>query len=306
MKINELKDNILNNKVHDVGFLIFQYQDSDFTPLSYVSEIVKSKDAAIVLVDSLSNINNTYNDFCCEENIIYILKTEVFKDVCNYKLLKNTIVICKTISKEILATASDYIVAFPKLESWQVIDYEKQLCQGLSNDILEWLYNVTNKDIYRINNELNKISIFNVNDQPAIFNELNKANNYNDLSTETIFSYLNAICKKDRVGVYRVLLDGRAVDLEATGLVTMLIRDFKNIIKIQFDGNATAEKLNISSKVFAALKYNCINKYSNKNLLEIFKFITDFDYNLKSGNLQFQDNRYMLDYITNKILSYGG
>jgi hypothetical protein len=65
----------------------------------------------------------------------------------------------------------------------------------------------------------------------------------------------------------------------------------------------------MTPKQFAAIKYNC-GKYTDKQLIDIFTFITDLDRRLKAGELQFingtrENNAKFVEYITLNILNIG-
>ena len=62
-------------------------------------------------------------------------------------------------------------------------------------------------------------------------------------------------------------------------------------------------------KQFAAVKYS-VGKYTNSQLIKMFKFLTSLDLKLKSGNLQFNNNSrdnndILVDYVTVNILRLG-
>ena len=299
MNIIELKNQINNNTLDD-SFLILKYTDTDFNINEYINKIAENKSLETRLVNSLKDISqDSFGDL---DNYLNILRLDKFDENAEFDKLDNTIVVCKTIDKVLAKKAEPYVIEFPKLEKWQVIAYMQMICPGLDENILDWLYTVTKGDVYRITNELNKIKLFNEKDRPKVFNDLNTENNYNDLTVETIFNYLTALTKKDCTTVHKILLEGSAVDLEGTGLVTLLIRNLKNMIQVQMTPNATAQSLGMNPKVFNAIKYN--KKFTDVELINLFEFVTSIDYKLKSGNLPFDPNsRQLLDFVTNRVLS---
>ena len=74
-----------------------------------------------------------------------------------------------------------------------------------------------------------------------------------------------------------------------------------NLIRVQMDPKATAASLKMSYKQFMAIKYNC-NKYSCKEVVDLYRFITGIDYRLKSGQLDMDDGTFV-DYIVCRFLS---
>ena len=57
----------------------------------------------------------------------------------------------------------------------------------------------------------------------------------------------------------------------------------------------------MSEKQFNFLRYNQCNKYSNEQLFNIYNFLTDIDYRLKSGLLDMSNNQ-LNYYIISKII----
>ena len=82
-----------------------------------------------------------------------------------------------------------------------------------------------------------------------------------------------------------------------------MLKNIKNIINIQLDVTASAEKLNMQQKQFNAIKYNC-GKYTSTELINIYKFLLDIDYRLKNGELIF-NNKQFRDYLICNILNGG-
>lgn len=298
MTIIELKEQILDKSLSD-QVLILQYSDTDFICNQYIKEIASFKGLETRSIASLKEVNQ--NSFSALNSVLSILRVDDLKENADFDNITNVIIVCKSIDKTLKAKIEDFIITIPKLIDWQIMDYMKVLAPGLDEPILTWIYKMTNGDIYRIANELTKIGMFDSEYQATMFNLLNSDNAYNDLTTETIFNYLTAIIKKDKGSVYRILKEGEAVDLEGTGLATLLIRQLKNLIMIQIDPTTTAESLGMKVNQFKAIKYNC-GIYSNDQLIDLFEFITSLDYRLKSGNLEFT-NRQLVDYITCKFLS---
>ena len=75
------------------------------------------------------------------------------------------------------------------------------------------------------------------------------------------------------------------------------------MIDIQLDSTATAEKLGMQKKQFIAISYNC-GKYNTNELINLYNFLLDIDYNLKSGKLPFNNSRF-IDYLVCNILNGG-
>ena len=287
------------------SFLVFKWSDNSFLAHQYAREIAKVRGLMIKYVDSIDDVIDSLDDaFSFEESedslkVYSCQKFDIPRDTSN---LKNIIVICQD-------TIGDgtCVYNFPKLEDWQIIAYMKKQCQGLNDNEVKWLFDITssisknNENIFRLSNEADKIKCFSKDEQEKVFKELSNAGGYNDLSPLTIFNFTNAILKKDKLTIMNVLEDIDSIDIEGTGLITILHKNFKQIIDIQLGKNATPESLGMSIKQFKAVEYNC-GKFSQSSLIKIFEFITGLDYKLKSGQLDISNQR-LIDYIVCSVMS---
>lgn len=295
MTCAELKDKILTNTL-TFTTLVLKYSDNLFLANQYVNEIVKNKKAAKIVVDNLGAIGNSVSVFDNSENI-YIYYVDKLSKADDISELKNTIIVCKDIEKDL---AVDFI-ELPALEDWQIKDYIKTLCKGFSEEDINWLYSVTKGDIYRINNECNKFSIFNSELQSLLLHELIDNKCYDDLNPLTIFNFTYALLKKDLETVKNMLRDIDNLDIEGTGVVTILRKNLYNLINVQMNKKATPELLGITQKQFNAIKWN-VNKYTNDQLIRMFEFITTIDYKLKTGALEMTNNK-LVEYMTCHLLT---
>ena len=139
-------------------------------------------------------------------------------------------------------------------------------------------------------------------EQESVFRDISSSNGYCDLSPLNIFNFTNAILKKDKMTIMSVLEDIDSIDVEGTGLITILHKNFKQLIDVQIGKNTTAESLGMSPKQYKAVQYNC-GKYTSDALVKVFEFITGLDYKLKSGQLDLSNQR-LIDYIVCSVLAY--
>ena len=310
--IRELKNKIENNTLDD-AILIFKYNKVDFEFLCehYVNEIAKVKKLEKIYISSLDElVGNTSSgdDFFTAENIktsyLYIYKTDTLLSLGEYYDVKNLIIICGKVSKDIKI---DYI-DFPAVQNWQIEDFVKMRAPGLNDDMVKWLCNICKYDFYRLDNELKKIEIFDKKLQPIIFNQMSDEGVFSDLNTLNIMSLTNAIMQKDLFTINTILSDLKNIDIEATGLCTLLLRQFK--CNIEVEGNrAWNPDLLCTEKQFNYLKRNHA-KYSTIQMYNIYEFLTSLDMRLKSGELQFKadnrpNNNSFADYIVVNVLTLG-
>ena len=310
--IRELKNKIENNTLDD-AILIFKYNKVDFEFLCehYVNEIAKVKKLEKIYISSLDELvgnTNSGDDFFTAENIktpyLYIYKTDTLLSLGEYYDVKNLIIICGKVSKDIKI---DYI-DFPAVQNWQIEDFVKMRAPGLNDDMVKWLCNICKYDFYRLDNELKKIEIFDKKLQPIIFNQMSDEGVFSDLNTLNIMSLTNAIMQKDLFTINTILSDLKNIDIEATGLCTLLLRQFK--CNIEVEGNrAWNPDLLCTEKQFNYLKHNHA-KYSTIQMYNIYEFLTSLDMRLKSGELQFKadnrpNNNSFADYIVVNVLTLG-
>ena len=298
--IYDLKRDILLGEIKYKGILIFKYSDNTWLVNQYIREISRINNLKIEYVDNLESVYQIQNDiFSCPDNVLYVFNCDKIEYISDeYKELRNVIIKTKDISKEIQPSEYIKIIEFPKLLDWQIKDYIKTKVSGLSDDKIDWLFSICKGDINRIDMEVKKLSIFNKTRQDIIFNDLNKDNAYSDLNTLTIFTFTNAILKKDIKGLIGILKEIDNIDVEPTGVVTILYKNFKNIINIQMDATSTPESTGIPIKQFSAIRRNC-GVYTNEELINAFNIITNIDYMLKSGYLA---NEQIVDYLIINIL----
>ena len=297
MTLRELKTMI---NTGDISFtnLIFTYSDNDFllnTYLKKISELFETE--TFTSLQDLQEAIEIANTWGTASNVLYITYIEKLEEITLHQD-KKVIFVCKDISKELKKEYKEYIVEFPKLEKWQIEEYTKQLLPGLKPEERQWLCTITNYDIWRLQEEIDKISIFDVSNQESIFLELNKENGYDDLTELNIFNLINAIVKRNKDDVLSVLKSIKIIDVEPVGLVTLLLKQFKNILSIQSNPKVSCETLGISQKQFNAIKHNC-GKYTITELIKIYDLLTSIDYKLKSGLI---DNNQIIDYVICNIL----
>lgn len=258
-----------------------------------------SKNLALKLhyISSIGELNDITSSMFYNDDLLFVYKPEkdvIVKeeDVRNNKI----IVIYEKLPKENKIDS----VEFCKLENWMIEDYASTLLPGLTKQETDWICKICKYNIERVSLECQKLSIFDKNKQSEIFKEINDSNGYCDLNDLNIFNLTNAIVKKDILTIKNVIKDIDNIDIEGTGLVTIMLKQFLNIIKIQMGKNISAEKLGMNERQFRAIQYNC-NKYSNNELISNYKFLNEIDYKLKSGLLE-TSNKELVQYILNKIL----
>lgn len=304
MTNKELKERICNNQVVLHTPLILKYTDNTFICREYTKAIIKNLRASRVDILSLSEIPDSDLTGVTDDTV-YILDSEkLVEDVS--PALHNLIIICKSLPSD---CAVDYVEILPS-QPWQIEAFVHMRATGLSEDAVKWLCEAAKYDIYRLESECKKLEVFPPAEQPIIFDQIDAEGGFCDLNTTTIFNFANAIIKKNLTAINTTLQDLKYIDIEGTGLITILKKQLRNLISIQLSPKTTAESLGMKPGQFWAISQNK-GIYTEQQLVKMYDFLTSFDQGLKSGRYSFApenrtNNAKLVEYITTKLLTLGG
>lgn len=296
MELRELKNKILAREALSFPLLFINY-DNDYLIKSYIKKIAENNSLTVKEIESIKEMVDIESGMFKEVDYLYIYNLNKDDNLSKEQLKDYKIILISDTDRK---DSDIEKVVFNKLENWQIEAYVQTLLPGLDNREVSWLCKNAKYDIWRLDNEASKLNIFDKKDQSKILMAINDDNGYVDLNELTIFNLSNAIMNKDMLGIKKVVEDIDNIDVEGTGLVTILLKNFLNIINIQTNSKATAQSLGMSEKQFRYLQYNQCNKYSNEELFNIYNFLTDIDYKLKSGLLEMTNNQlnyYVLSHI---------
>ena len=304
MKIETLKESIENKKIGDTP-LIFVYEDVNFIPLQYILEISKIREKDIEYIDSLSSIGSNVNDIfgtTVSSNSIRVLITRELEDISDkIKYEKDVyVVVNKVKDKTSLDKLSDYVVMVPKLEEWQIKDYVYSIAEGIDTKSLDWLIEASNKDIYRLENELDKLKLFQESERKYLFEDMISDGAFVDLSSFNVFNVTNAVTSRDYSTLKNALKEIKSFDAEPLGVVTLLYNGFKKLILVWLANNPTPENTGLKSGMIWAIK-NQPRVFTKEQLLSSFLLLTNIDKLLKTGYI---DTSWLIDYLICRILTY--
>lgn len=295
MDIKELKNKIETNTLSD-DVLILKYEDNKFLANQYVDAICKNKQATKTIINSINDINFNDDIFEINEPQIYVLDVEELKEYPTNDYT-NLIVICKKLPDNL----SVDFVSIPKLVNWQIEDYVKVRVPGLEEKEIQWLCNICQHDVYRLDQECKKLECFLPPNQKFMFNEINNDNGYCDLNDLGIFDLTDAIIKLEKDKINNILHNRMFIDLEPAGLITILTANYKKLISVYYS-NMWNSSLSVSEKQYNYYKKMICNKYKKKDsLANILECLTEIDYKLKSGILEYNN---IIDYIICNIFSF--
>lgn len=297
MDIKDLKKSI-ENKIVDDSPIIFEIVGDDFIVRQYIHTIAKDKNLLIETRESLEGLLGKSSPFDIQENIIYVVYLDSI-DSLSTRILdkKNIYIITPKIDKDVKETFKSIVTTIPKLESWQIRDYVYSICDGVRREKLDWLLQRCKDNIWRIEQETSKISIFPKEQRDRIFDDLINDGCLLDIKEHTIFDFTNALCTKNIDLVKNTYEE--MIGSNEFGLLTILVNSFKNIVSVQMAKNPEMELKNLSSKQIYAIKKNC-GHYTKEQLTKILSFLYSIDLSIKSGKLE---TKYFLDYLVDKILT---
>lgn len=295
MTLVELKNYITSGIVpHD--FLILVDKDNKFLARQYVNAI------GDLVTGSINKISSIYEPFqsslallTVPEDCINVLITDTFDERAeDYSQFENTLVVCEQIDKTIIHATEEYTIKLPKLEEWQILDYAKTLCPAVEEEDLLWLIRATDASIERVINELDKVKLFNKNDQKQVFSAIRFDPN-TDLNNAAFLNVSNAIAYGDMSALFTLMRSANFYELDAVGLASNVLTSLKNIIIISQNPMMNAKECGVSDKQWGYIRRN----YNNLNIEAVkqkIKFLTNFDLALKSSKLEMTKEA-MMNYL---------
>lgn len=299
MTLIELK-NYITNKIAPTDFMIFVNKDSSFLASQYLQAISSLFDNGIRKVSSIYEPQqSSLSLLAMPEGTLNVVIVETFDERAeDYSQFENTIVVCEQVDKSIAKSLEDYIIKFPKLEEWQILDYAKTLCPEVDETDLLWLIQASDNNIERVLNELEKVALFSKEDQKAVFASI-RFDPQTDLFKTDLFAIVNALVEGDFTVLFDFIRHNGHNTLEPVMLANRALTSLKNIILISQNPGITAEDCGVSGGQFRFLKY----KYTGLNVEAVknkIKFLTNFDLDLKTSRLDLP-KRDMLNYLISNL-----
>lgn len=303
MTIKEFKESIENKTIND-SFYIFLYTDTSFLCHQYVNQIASILKKQLLYLEDLNISDNNYLDIFSDNipvDVIRYFLTENLNSIpSSIKNEKYLYIAANKISKDIEKEFSEYIIVVPKLEDWQIKDYVYSVLNGVDRKNLDWFIQICKKDLFRIENEIDKVKFFDSEDQNDIFTKMINQNLFSDLSDFTIFDLTNAVTKKDFNALIPLIKNINNYDVESLGLITILLNQFRKLIQVFLHPNPTEESTGLKSNVIYAIKKNGL-AYSFEKLVKIFEFLSSLDRLLKTGYI---DTKWLIDWTICNILTF--
>ena len=139
-----------------------------------------------------------------------------------------------------------------------------------------------------------------MSDRDFLVDKFFSDNVFSDLSNLTIFNFTNSIITKNVETLKQILLQFDSIDIEPIGVITVLYKNFKNILNVQLNSNPTPENTGLSSKQRWGIKNNSIGYFSKESLIDVLQFILSLDFKVKTGELPID---MLIDYVIVKVFN---
>lgn len=297
MNLEQLKNEI-ENKIYNEDVLILikgKSESSKFLLEQYKLEILKLIDKEVIFTEDVQSLNNSSVLLFGEPSFTVCLIDKLDIELKN---VHNALIICESINDDVRKKYNDIIIDFPELEKWHIEDFINSKCDGLSSQDTQKIAKLCNYDIFRISNEVDKISLFKKDIQSYILNDLISESFCDDLTEHTMFNLVDAIVGRKLDNLMSIWKDAHLFDSDPMWLLSLLLNQYKVIIDVFLYPNSTPDICGISQKRFNAVKY--YYKFYDKNqLIKIYTFLCGVDRKLKSGELS---DINLLDYIIVNIM----
>lgn len=306
MDLQQLKTLVISNIIPN-GVVILLCKYDDFVPLQYVESYRKNA-VNVKYVDDLSivttRVDSLFGDYTDDSNTLYVYSCDNLDlsetEISNIQIAtKNVIVICPKVSDTVQSKLSDKIIVVPKLEKWQIEDLAYSMADGADPDDIAYLLKVCGNDVHRLYNELEKVSLFSEKERKSAVKDFIYDGIFNDLSHYNVFDISTAIVKRDVNTLKNVYSEINNIDCEPIGLVTLLLKNFKDVITVQLSSNPSPERCGMESKKFWAVKYSC-GYYTREQLIKIYEMLTSIDFQIKTGSIS---TSALVDYMITYIFS---
>ena len=288
MKIEELKSLIEQNNYNGESFIFIEVDNCPFLVHQYIHDLVLKNNLQLINVNNINEIPVNKNNFLSivDNEYFYLYNTDKSEELRSISNFKNCCIVYTGKKLKNILDIEEYIVNIPKLENWQIKDYVYSRGSGVDKKDLDYLLELTDYDLWRLEKELDKIEIFDEQYRKEIFKQFIKNGIFDDLTTYNTFSFVEAVIKRQKVNTFEIYKKLQESGINYMGVITLLYNNFRNIIKIQLSPNPSPENTGIKNSQFWAIKKNSIGYYHKEELLHIFNLLTKIDKQIKTGEIE--------------------
>lgn len=275
----EFKERI-EKKICPEDLFVFVYHDTDYLPISYINEIAKQQSREVVYVDTQEGLSA--DTFSADEMTIRVYRCDVLSVID--RDIKNAFAVCRKIDKKLQEEFADIIIDIPKIEECQTKDFASCLLLGMKQADIEYLHSLYGKNIYRLDNEVRKLTLFDGTVRDSIFKQMFADGQYNDVVDKSVLDLASALMQKNAVSLKAIIKQLNNMAIEPLALLALLYNNVRNTILVHLGKNAAAESCGLSNGMFWAIKKNN-GGFTKAELVRLFMFLSEIDCSVKSGSL---------------------
>lgn len=299
MKLEDFKNQLEKNELSS-NIFIFKCKDknnSNFLFHQYLNRYISNNNFEIENIEDISALYNTnLFDIALDKNILYICELDKLDEIIINNINGYLWVKCNKVSKKLSSDYENIFIELPKLEEWQIKDYIDFNLPALNEQAKEKLFLNYRSNLFRLELELEKIKSFDNID--TIYTDL-EDQLFVDSTEYNIFDLTNCLLRRDFNGLNKIKYNLNIIDIDAFGLIKILLNNFRYVIDIQLAKNSTPEYVGISNKQFWAIKNYSCGFYTKEELVYIYKFLLLLDSKIKDGYISTDE---VINYIICKIM----
>ena len=293
MTLMDLKKSIEAQNIPD-DFMIFLCSENSFIADQYIDAICEINNLVKTRINTLQDQASALSLVLESTDELKVMKVDTFEEaLIDYSDLKNTVVVCNKIDKKVKPLVEDYIIEIAKLADWQIKSYIKFICPVLNDDELDWLYQATEGNIYKMINEVDKIKLFPVPEQRSVLDAIRFSPD-SDLYSVSIFDLADAIIRNNKPFVLE-FLSHKNLNFDLMQIVGATLQKVKNIILVTQNSGKTASEIGINDKYMYRLRKDW-NGFPESRLKALLEFLSSIDLKLKTGSLDMSKEA-QIDYL---------
>ena len=299
MTLMELKKSIEAQNIPD-DFMIFLCSENSFIADQYIDAICEINNLVKTRINTLQDQASALSLVLESTDELKVMKVDTFEEaLIDYSDLKNTVVVCNKIDKKVKSLVEDYIIEVAKLADWQIKSYIKFICPVLNDDELDWLYQATEGNIYKMINEVDKIKLFPVPEQRSVLDAIRFSPD-SDLYSVSIYDLADAIIRNNKPFVLDFLRH-KNINFDLMQIVGATLQKVKNIILVTQNSGKTASEIGINDKYMYRLRKDWYG-FPESRLKALLEFLSSIDLKLKTGSLDMSKEAQIDYFIANTIL----
>ena len=299
MTLIDLKKSIEAQNIPD-DFMIFLCSENSFIADQYVDAICEINNLVKTRINTLQDQASALSLVLESTDELKVMKVDTFEEaLIDYSDLKNTVVVCNKIDEKVKPLVEDYIIEIAKLADWQIKSYIKLICPVLNDDELDWLYQATEGNIYKMINEVDKIKLFPVPEQRSVLDAIRFSPD-SDLYSVSIFDLADAIIRNNKPFVLD-FLKHKNINFDLKQIVGATLQKVKNIILVTQNSGKTASEIGINDKYMYRLRKDW-NGFPESRLKALLEFLSSIDLKLKTGSLDMSKDAQIDYFIANTML----